>query len=38
MGRLGNADEIAEAALYLVSPDSAFVTGTAFAIDGGFSI
>jgi meso-butanediol dehydrogenase / (S,S)-butanediol dehydrogenase / diacetyl reductase len=38
MGRLGNADEIAAAALYLVSPDSAFVTGAAFAIDGGFSI
>jgi meso-butanediol dehydrogenase / (S,S)-butanediol dehydrogenase / diacetyl reductase len=38
MGRLGNADEIAEAAVYLVSPESGFVTGTAFAIDGGFSI
>lgn len=38
MGRFGTAEEIAEAALYLVSPDSGFVTGHAFAIDGGFSI
>jgi NAD(P)-dependent dehydrogenase (short-subunit alcohol dehydrogenase family) len=38
MGRFGSAEEIAEAALYLVSPQSAFVTGLAFAIDGGFSI
>jgi NAD(P)-dependent dehydrogenase (short-subunit alcohol dehydrogenase family) len=38
MGRLGSAEEIATAALYLVSRDSAFVTGTAFAIDGGFAI
>jgi NAD(P)-dependent dehydrogenase (short-subunit alcohol dehydrogenase family) len=38
MGRFGTAEEIAEAALYLVSPQSGFVTGMAFAIDGGFSI
>jgi meso-butanediol dehydrogenase/(S,S)-butanediol dehydrogenase/diacetyl reductase len=38
MGRFGTSEEIAAAALYLVSSDSAFVTGTAFAIDGGFSI
>lgn len=38
MGRFGTAEEIAEAALYLVSPDSGFVTGLAFAIDGGFSL
>ncbi len=38
MGRFGTADEIAGAALYLVSPDAGFVTGMAFAIDGGFSI
>ena len=38
MGRFGTAEEIAHAALYLVSDDAAFVTGTAFAIDGGFSI
>jgi meso-butanediol dehydrogenase / (S,S)-butanediol dehydrogenase / diacetyl reductase len=38
MGRLGTAEEIAEAALYLVSPQSGFVTGVAFPIDGGFSL
>jgi NAD(P)-dependent dehydrogenase (short-subunit alcohol dehydrogenase family) len=36
--RLGNADEIARAALYLVSDDASFVTGTAFQIDGGMSL
>lgn len=38
MGRFGTAEEIAKAALYLVSDDSAFITGTAFTIDGGLSI
>ncbi|MGA7909923.1 MAG: glucose 1-dehydrogenase [Candidatus Sulfotelmatobacter sp.] len=38
MGRFGTAEEIAAAALYLVSPESGFVTGLAFAIDGGFSL
>jgi NAD(P)-dependent dehydrogenase (short-subunit alcohol dehydrogenase family) len=38
MGRFGTAEEIAEAALYLVSPQAGFVTGLAFAIDGGLSL
>jgi len=38
MGRLGTAEEIAEAALYLVSDAAAFVTGAAFPIDGGLSL
>jgi len=38
MGRFGTAEEIAQAALYLVSPEAEFVTGVAFAIDGGLSI
>ena len=38
MGRFGTAEEIAQAALYLVSPSAGFVTGVAFAIDGGLSI
>jgi NAD(P)-dependent dehydrogenase (short-subunit alcohol dehydrogenase family) len=38
MGRFGSAEEIAQAALYLVSDDSSFVTGVAFPIDGGLSI
>ena len=35
MGRLGNADEIAKACLYLASDDAVFMTGTEFIIDGG---
>jgi 2-keto-3-deoxy-L-fuconate dehydrogenase len=38
MGRLGRPEEIAEAALYLASDDSSFVTGQALVIDGGWSI
>ncbi len=38
MGRFATAEEIAETALYLVSPDSGFVTGLALAIDGGMSL
>jgi 2-keto-3-deoxy-L-fuconate dehydrogenase len=37
MGRLGDVDEIAAAVLYLASDDAAFVTGTAFVIDGGLT-
>jgi NAD(P)-dependent dehydrogenase (short-subunit alcohol dehydrogenase family) len=38
MGRLGTAEEVAQAALYLVSEESGFVTGAAFSIDGGFTV
>lgn len=38
LGRLGTAQEIAQAALYLVSDEAAYVTGTAFQIDGGMSL
>lgn len=37
MGRVGRADEIAALAVYLASDDSAFTTGTAQVIDGGWS-
>lgn len=37
VGCLGTAEEIAGAALYLVSDDVSFVTGAAFSIDTGFS-
>lgn len=37
MGRMGRPEEIAAAALYLASDESAFVTGSAFQIDGGWS-
>jgi hypothetical protein len=36
--RVGKPQEIARAALYLASDDSAFVTGTAMLVDGGVSI
>lgn len=36
--RLGTPEEIAQAALYLVSEEASFVTGTAFQIDGGMSL
>jgi 3-oxoacyl-[acyl-carrier protein] reductase len=35
LGRLLTADDVAKAALFLVSDDAAMVTGTAFEIDGG---
>jgi NAD(P)-dependent dehydrogenase (short-subunit alcohol dehydrogenase family) len=35
LGRLGRADEIAEVALFLVSPRASFVHGAAFLADGG---
>ena len=38
MGRMGTPEEIAAAALYLASDEAAFVTGTAFVIDGDFSV
>ncbi len=37
MGRLGRVDEIAALAVYLASDESAFTTGTAQIIDGGWS-
>ncbi len=37
MGRFAQAEEVASAALFLASEDSAYVNGTAFAVDGGIS-
>jgi 2-keto-3-deoxy-L-fuconate dehydrogenase len=38
MGRMSGPDEIASMVLYLASDESAFVTGQAFIIDGGWSL
>lgn len=38
MGRLASAEEIAALVLYLASDESAFVTGQAIVIDGGWSL
>ncbi len=38
VGRMGTPKEIAASVLYLASDESAFVTGTALVIDGGFSV
>ena len=37
MGRFGLAKEMAQAALYLASDESSFVTGTEFNVDGGIT-
>jgi NAD(P)-dependent dehydrogenase (short-subunit alcohol dehydrogenase family) len=37
LGRLGEPDDIAKAVLFLVSDESAWITGQALAVDGGFS-
>ncbi|WP_460124255.1 SDR family oxidoreductase [Pseudomonas sp. S2_C03] len=37
-GRLGKAEELARAALYLASPESAYVNGIELLVDGGMSL
>ncbi len=36
LGRLGTADEIANAVIFLCSNDAAFITGASLTVDGGF--
>jgi NAD(P)-dependent dehydrogenase (short-subunit alcohol dehydrogenase family) len=35
LGRVGTADDIAHAVLFLVSPMSTWITGAALVVDGG---
>jgi NAD(P)-dependent dehydrogenase (short-subunit alcohol dehydrogenase family) len=37
LGRLGTADEIAKAVVFLASGDASYVTGTKLFVDGGFA-
>jgi NAD(P)-dependent dehydrogenase (short-subunit alcohol dehydrogenase family) len=38
VGRIGRAEDIASAVLYLASPESSYVIGTEIVVDGGYSI
>ncbi|GAA5233403.1 SDR family oxidoreductase [Verticiella sediminum] len=38
LGRIGSQDDVAAAALFLASPEAAFLTGVVLPVDGGFSI
>ena len=37
LGRIGTAEEVAAAAVFLASDDASFVTGTDLLVDGGYT-
>lgn len=38
VGKIGSPNDVAEAAAFLASPDSSFITGTSIIVDGGFRL
>lgn len=38
IGRVGQAEEIADTILYMASPMSSFMVGAAVVVDGGYSL
>jgi NAD(P)-dependent dehydrogenase (short-subunit alcohol dehydrogenase family) len=38
LGRIGTAEDVAKAALFLVSDDAAYLTGVVLPVDGGVSL
>lgn len=38
LGRIASAEEVAKAAIYLVSDDASYITGDVLVIDGGFAL
>ena len=38
LGRMGEADEIAAAVLYLASPEAGYVTGATLHVNGGMAM
>ena len=38
LGRVGDPDDVARAAIWLCSENAAFITGHAFSVDGGLAV